>query len=139
MLKCLVKHFHMVQTQIDQLTKVQKDLLAKNSNSNGKHAFGIATRSGAFTQDPLYPEGHPKRIEQDSQRVEKLGTPSKRKKKKHKTAVESSETVKEKEPASNPNSISVSDAETESGNEPVNDNDRNNDNDNEEVESDSEK
>ena len=136
-IKGLVKHLSMVQTQMEQITKVQKDLLAKNSNSNGKHAFGIATRSGAFTQDPLYPEGHPKRIEQDSQIVEKPRSPSKRKKKKHKTAVESSETVKEKEPASNPNSISVSDAETENGNEPVNDNDRNNDNNNEEVESDS--
>ena len=73
----------------------------------------LATRSGALTQDPLYPEGHPKRIEQDSQLVEKPRSPSKINKKKHKTAVESSETVKEKEPASNPNSISVSDAETE--------------------------
>ena len=37
----------MVQTQIEQITKVQKDLLAKNSNSNGKHAFGIATCRGS--------------------------------------------------------------------------------------------
>jgi hypothetical protein len=29
--KILVKHFQMVQTQIDQLTKVQKDLLANAS------------------------------------------------------------------------------------------------------------
>ena len=27
----LIKHFHMVQTQIDQLTKVQKELLVNNS------------------------------------------------------------------------------------------------------------
>ena len=26
------------------------------------------TRGGKMTQEPLYPEGHPKRIEQDSQR-----------------------------------------------------------------------
>ena len=136
-IKGLVKHLSMVQTQMEQITKVQKDLLAKNSNSNGKHAFGIATRSGASTQDPLYPEGHPKRIEQDSQLAERPSSPSKKKKKKHKPAVESSETIKEKEPASDPNSISVSDAETENGNEPVNDNDRNNANNNEEVESDS--
>ena len=29
-----------------------------------KHACEISTRSGATTQDPLYPEGHPKIIEQ---------------------------------------------------------------------------
>ena len=133
--RMVVKHFQMVQTQIDQLTKVQKDLLVNASRE--KHACKITTRRGTSTQDPLYPEGHPKRIEQDSQIVEKPRSLSKRKKKKHKTIVESSETVKEKEPASNPNSISVSDAETENGNEPVNDNDRTNDNDNEEVGSDS--
>ena len=62
-IKGLVKHLSMVQTQMEQITKVQKDQLAKNANSNGNHAFGIATRSGAFTQDPLYPERHTKRIE----------------------------------------------------------------------------
>jgi hypothetical protein len=60
----LVKHFQMVQTQIGQLTKVQKDLLVNASRE--KYACEISTRSGASTQDPLYPKGHPKRIEQDS-------------------------------------------------------------------------
>jgi hypothetical protein len=104
----LVKHFQMVQTQIDQLTKVQKDLLVNASRE--KHACKISTRSGASTQDPLYLEGHPKRIEQYSQRAAGNGTPSKKKKKKHKTVAESSETGKD------PNSVSISDAETESGN-----------------------
>jgi hypothetical protein len=63
--RMFIKHFQMVQTQIDQLTKVQKDLLFTASRE--KHADEISTRSGASTQDPLYPEGHPKRIEQDSQ------------------------------------------------------------------------
>ena len=27
------------------------------------------TRGGKMTQEPLYPEGHPKRVEQDSQRT----------------------------------------------------------------------
>jgi hypothetical protein len=40
---------------------VQKDLLVNASRE--KHAYEISTRSGASTQDPLYPEGHPKRIE----------------------------------------------------------------------------
>jgi hypothetical protein len=58
--KILVKHFQMVQTQIDQLTKVQKDLLVNASRE--KQACEIRTRGGATTQDPLYPEVHPKRI-----------------------------------------------------------------------------
>jgi hypothetical protein len=93
----------MVQTQIDQLTKVQKDLLVNAARE--KQACEIRTRGGATTQDPLYPEGYPKRIEQDSQRTSSDDIPSK-KKKKHKTVAESSETGK------GPNSISISDAET---------------------------
>src|SRR5215216_6559787 len=56
----LCKHFQMVQTQLDQLAKVQKDMLVNASGD--KHAYGIKTRSGITTQDPLYPEGHPKKI-----------------------------------------------------------------------------
>jgi hypothetical protein len=104
--KILVKHFQMVQTQIDQLTKVQKDLLVNAARE--KQACEIRTRGGATTQDPLYPEGHPKRIEQDSQRTSKDDIPSK-KKKKHKTVAESSEAGKD------PNSVSISDAKTEPG------------------------
>jgi hypothetical protein len=98
----------MVQTQIDQLTKVQKDLLVNASRE--KQACEIHTRGGATTQDPLYPEGHPKRIEQDSQRTSSDDIPSKKKKKKHKIVAEFSKTGKD------PNSVSISDAETESGN-----------------------
>jgi hypothetical protein len=75
-----------------------------------KQACEIRTRGGATTQDPLYPEEHPKRIEQDSQRATSDGNPSKKKKKKHKAVAESSETGKD------PNSVSISDAETKSGN-----------------------
>jgi hypothetical protein len=103
----LVKHFQMVQTQIDQLTKVQKYLLVNASRE--KQACKIRTRGGATTQDPLYPEGHPKRIEQDSQCTSSDDIPSKKKKKKHKMVPESSETGK------NPNNVSISDAETKSG------------------------
>ena len=86
--KMLIKHFHMVQTQIDQLTKVQKDLLVNASRK--KHACEVKTRSGVSTQDPLYPEGHPKRIEQDSQQANETRTKSKKKRKKNRN-VESSE------------------------------------------------
>jgi hypothetical protein len=87
---------------------VQKDLLVNAVRE--KQACEIRTRGGATTQDPLYPEGHPKRIEQDSQRATSDGIPLKKKKKKHKTIAESSEIGKD------PNSVSISDAETESGN-----------------------
>ena len=41
-------------------------------------------RGGKMTQEPLYPEGHPKRIEQDSQRTNiDAPSPSKKKKKKN--------------------------------------------------------
>ncbi|KAK1609511.1 hypothetical protein QYE76_033184 [Lolium multiflorum] len=129
--KMLVKHFNMIQTQIDQLTKVQNDLLKNNHEE--KQVYEVTTRGGVSTQDPLYPEGHPKRIEQDSQRTKEISSPSKKKKKKHKTVVESSE------PVNDPNSISISDAETESGNEHDEDNDKNDTPDKEEIEKEPEK
>ncbi|KAK1682093.1 hypothetical protein QYE76_042941 [Lolium multiflorum] len=86
----------------------------------------------SMIEDPLYPEGHPKRVEQDSQLI-KTSAPSKKKKKKHKNVVESSE------PVSDPNSISISDAETESGNEHEEDNDKNDTPDKEEIEKEPEK
>ena len=75
----------------------------------------------------MYPEGHPKRIEQDSQRTDDTRTKSKKKRKKSKTVEESSEIVKD------PNSVSISDAETESGN------DNNDASDKEEIEENPEK
>ena len=90
--------------------------------SREKHAYEISTRSGASTQDPLYPEGHPKRIEQDSQRADDIRTKFKKKRKKSKNVVETSEIAKD------PNSVSISDAETESGN------DKNDASDKEEIE-----
>src|SRR3954466_5209289 len=39
----LVKHFHMVQTQLEKISNVQKDLLAKNSKQDDIHAYGNET------------------------------------------------------------------------------------------------
>jgi hypothetical protein len=66
----------------------------------------------------LYLEGHPKRIEQDSQRNNiDAPSPSKRKKKKNdRTLHASSEPIAQ--PPENPNDISIFDAKTQSGNEP---------------------
>ena len=45
----------------------------------------VATRGGKMTQEPLYPEGHPKRTEQDSQRINiDAPSPSKKNKKEEK-------------------------------------------------------
>ena len=79
-----------------------------------------------MTQEPLYPKGNPKRIEQDSQNINNdTPSPSKKKKKNKndRTLHDSSEPVIEK-PSENHNDVSVSDDETQSGNElPPSDND----------------
>ena len=66
-LKLISKHASMVTTQVEQVLKAQNDLLDELNNKN-EFAVRVATRTGRMTQEPLYPEGHPKRIEQDSQR-----------------------------------------------------------------------
>ena len=53
-------------------------------NNKNDFVVRVATRTGKMTQEPLYPEGHPKRMEQDSQR-NNLDAPSSSKKKKRKT------------------------------------------------------
>src|SRR3954471_22524269 len=110
--KCLVEHFHMVQTQLEQISNVQKYLLANNAKQDNLQAYGIETRGGTHTQDPLYPEGHPKRIEQDSQVQEEeiVSSPNKNKKKKeHKESDNSNDPIVDEEPAVDPNNISTSD------------------------------
>ena len=57
-LKLVHKYASMVATQAEQVLKAQNDLLDELNNKND-----FAVR---MTQEPLYPEGHPKRIEQDS-------------------------------------------------------------------------
>ena len=116
-LKLISKHASMVTTQVEQVLKAQNDLLNELNSKNNDYAVRVATRTGKMTQEPLYPEGHPKRIEQDSQRNNiDAPSPSKRKKKKNdRTLHASSEPIAE--PPENPNDISISDAETQSGNE----------------------
>ena len=115
-LKLISKYASMVTTQAEQVLKSQSDLL---DELNNKHDFAVrvATRTGRMTHEPLYPEGHPKRIEQDSQR-NNLDAPSPSKKKKNKndmTLHASSEPVIDT--PENPNDIYISDAETQSGDE----------------------
>jgi hypothetical protein len=71
----------------------------------------LSPSSRTFVELTLITEGHPKRVEQDSQRTSSDDIPSKKKKKKkkHKTTAESSEAGKD------PNSVSIFDAETKPG------------------------
>ena len=65
-LKLISKHASMVTTQVEQVLKAQDDLLNEMNSKNNDHAVRVMTRGGKMTQEPLYPEGHPKRINQDS-------------------------------------------------------------------------
>ena len=83
-----------------------------------------------MTQEPLYPEGHTKRVEQDSQRINTdAPSPSrKKKKKKNDRTLHASSEPKIEKPPDNDNETSISDAETQSGNEhSPSDNEKDND------------
>ena len=116
-LKLVRKHASMVTTQVEQVLKAQKELLNEMNSKKNNYAVKVATRAGRMTQEPLYPEGHPKRIEQDSQN-NNLDAPSSSKKKKKKngsTLHDSSEP--NVETPEKPNNTSISDVETQSGDE----------------------
>ena len=76
-----------------------------------KQACSVKTRGGAFTQDPLYPEGHPKRLEQDSQMLDEnvVSSPKKKKKKKHKRIREANDNNNDanEELEKGPNNVSI--------------------------------
>ena len=77
------KHASMVQTQLEQVAKSQRELLDEMNNNMHDFAVRVATRGGKMTQEPLYPEGDPKRIERHSQRNNTSApSPSRKKKKK---------------------------------------------------------
>ena len=84
-LKLISKHASMITCQVEQVLKAQNDLLNELNNKKNDNAVRVVTRGGRMTQEPLYPEGHPKRIRQDSQRNNAdAPSPSKKKKKKKK-------------------------------------------------------
>lgn len=63
----IVKHCAMIQNQLDQMMQTQKTLLHDMSLSTNKPKVnGVGTSGGASNQDPLYPEGHPQRVEHDT-------------------------------------------------------------------------
>ena len=61
-LKLISKHASMVTTQVEQVLKAQNDLLNELNNKKNENALRVVTRTGKMTQEPLYHEGHPKRI-----------------------------------------------------------------------------
>ena len=83
-LKLVSKRASMVTTQVEQVLKAQNDLLNELNNKKNDNAVRVMTRGDKMIQEPLYPEGHPKIIEQDYQRNNvDAPSPSKRKKKKN--------------------------------------------------------
>jgi hypothetical protein len=108
----------MVKTQVEQVLKAQKDLLNEMNSKNNDHAVRVMTRGGKRTQEPLYPESHPKRIEQDSQRINtEAPSPSSNKKNKKTDRTLHASSGPTVDTPENPNDISISDAETQSGDE----------------------
>ncbi|KAI4996091.1 hypothetical protein ZWY2020_041189 [Hordeum vulgare] len=110
-LKLLSKHASMITTKVEQVLKAQNDLLNELNDNSVK----VLTRGGKMTQEPLYPKGHPKRIDQDSQGINADTTshPKEKKKDDRNLHASSPNTVTPEEP----NDISAFDAETQSGDE----------------------
>ena len=59
-LKLISKHASMVTTQVEQVLTAQDDLLNELNSKNNDNVVRVMTRGGKMTQEPLYPEGHPK-------------------------------------------------------------------------------
>ena len=101
----------MVTSQVEQVLKAQEEVLAEMNSKKNDYVVRVATRTGKMTQEPLYPEGHPKRIEQDSQRINiDAPSPSKKKNNDDRTVHASSEPIVDT--PKNPNDMRISDAET---------------------------
>ncbi|KAI5014660.1 hypothetical protein ZWY2020_056050 [Hordeum vulgare] len=97
--------------EVEQVLKAQNDLL----NELNDNSVRVITRGGRMTHEPLYPEGHQKRVEQDTQGV-RIDAPSHpRKKKKDDRNLHASNPVAAT--PESPNDVSVSDAKTQSGDE----------------------
>ena len=65
-LKLISKHASMATTQVEQILKAHDDMLYELNNKSNDNVVRVMTRGGRMTQEPLYPKGHPKRVERDS-------------------------------------------------------------------------
>ena len=100
--KRIVKHCEMMNNQVEQMISLQNQLYEKLNVK--KQVCGVNTRGGASTQDPDYPEGHPKRKEQEAR------------KKKLSAGKSPNENQDKDDSEEQDNDISISDAETEDNN-----------------------
>ena len=62
--KRIIKHCEMMNNQVEQMVSLQNQLYENLMEK--KQVCGVNTRRGASTQDPDYPDGHPKRKEQEA-------------------------------------------------------------------------
>src|SRR4051812_43595771 len=126
MLNVLLSIFIWFKLSLNKFLMCKKICLLTMPKQDNLQAYGIKTWGGTHTQDPLYPEGHPKRIEQDSQvQEEEIVSSPKKKKKRHKEADNSNDPIDDEEPVVDPNNIYTSDVETEDGAEPEKDAEKN--------------
>ena len=100
--KRIVKHCEMMNNQVEQMVSLQNQLY--ESLMVKKQVCGVNTRGGASTQDPDFPEGHPKRKEQEALKKKSSAGKSPNE---NKDIDDSEEQDKD---------ISISDAETEDNN-----------------------
>ena len=100
--KRIVKHCEMMNNQVEQMISLQNQLY-ENLNKQ-KQLCGVNTRGGASTQDPDYPDDHPKRKEQVALKDKSFAGKSPNE---NEHDVDSNEQDKD---------ISISDAETEDDN-----------------------
>jgi hypothetical protein len=63
-IKGLVKHCEMMNNKVEQMISLQNQLYENFIEK--KQVCGVNTREGASTQDPDFPDGHPKIREQDA-------------------------------------------------------------------------
>src|SRR5664279_6416257 len=64
MVKRIIKHCEMMNNQVEQMVSLQNQLYGNLMEK--KQVCGVNTRRGASTQDPDYPDDHPKRKEQEA-------------------------------------------------------------------------
>jgi hypothetical protein len=69
-IKVIIKNCTIINKQIEKNAYLQNTLM-ENLTLKEKQVCAVKTRTGTETQDPDYPEGHRKRIEQDTFRASK--------------------------------------------------------------------
>jgi hypothetical protein len=69
-IKAITKHCVMMNNQVEQMVSLQNKLY-EQLISKEKHVCGVNTRGGLATQDPDFPEGHPRRKEQEALKANK--------------------------------------------------------------------